>query len=1629
MTPAPNLSEFAIAVFHNAGDILCCTPVAHQLKADHPDSRITWFTADRYTSVLDGNPYIDEVVALSGDPNELDQEIPSLKRLRPWTAFYTPAPYMNYAARPGAPLFDLIRAHAAIRWTVPFVPVLRLSQQERSQAKEYMDALPHGPKILVETEFKSQQSPWENDYAFDMLRILKPLDPVFIFSSLSRPAFFDRFVIQHPKTVWCMLPLRIHAEIFNLCHALIGVSSGISAVCLSDICRTDIPKIEVSRGEHWSAAAYPHLDELTVCFSRARFQNALRNLVSTLTNDQSSPDFSRPFHVVAKVRGGAVQVGCPGCGVTTGVAVRGEDIVQCEGCSLVYLRRRPAESVQESTCGKGTVTGNRPDQPARLPPSLQEIDSIPEFMAAQRSSLLDEAALACGGSLSGRTLIDIGCGWGALLLNARRRGMFVHGFADDPSQAEFGRTVLGLDIHLEPLLTIQVPENSADVVVMSHSLDHVPNPFETLEKIQFVLKAGGIFLCLTPNFDSLSSQVLKDQWPWLDCSRHFAFFTPHSLREMLLQTGFRILHNETRSGDFGIDGPLAVLKSLNPAAAFPDSMALLKMMEDRGFGEEILLVACKRGRTKCRRLHKLDQPRRILWVRTDAIGDNVLASSMLPLIREAYPQARISVLCQVHVQPIYEGSPCVDEIISFQKDRAYSDACYLRTLASRLADAKFDLALNSVFSREPITDFLTLASKAPTCIAFEGDLCNINEGAYRQANTSYTRLIPGKTCATSELERHRHYLKSLGISSPPLQPVLWLTEEDDAFAESFFRDRGLDPERTVGLFVGAQHSIRIYPFYGEAMADLVAEHGLQVIAFGSEKEVRLNADVLRRFRMSSHHNLCGQTNLRQTAALLKRCRIGIGAETGTAHIAAAVGTPHVVVIGGGHFGRFMPYSPLSHLVCLPLGCYGCNWKCPYPHAHCIRDLAPSVLEQAVRFVIERREPGPHVFVQNRLSQNRDNPPDWGWPVEGFEASGTKVYFLDGETLKKTMRPTISTSKQAHRTPAKLKLDETPPAVGAEIFRLKADLEAMLSKAGDLELAKIYQGAFGKLFRAAMQAQHEIFPKAFGFPAAGVGEPLPVSSTTPDPLVELRDLMVRMLRGPAHRLTPKVCILDLPEWFREDYLRYALKAPEFFSESGEIDAAFDALNSTTDQLLRAITQEPNSARFCALARVYAEQVNLIWSYFVRRDMTRLLGKRATILERHLENNGCRLKHTTAKPHHGKIRLGLYLRQFYPGTETFASLPLFEELDRDRFEVFLYAHQRDGNSVETHARRCSDTFKLLPETIQQTADAVRADNLDILFFGNNLTAVTGTGPAMASHRLARHQCIHFCNPVTTGMKNMDHYLTGTLMRNYFDVSSRFTESVLSVEGSGICFSLQDTNSSLVAASLTRRDFGISGDQTIFISGANFFKVTPELRQLWATILRLIPKSFLILYPFGPSWDSVYPKAAFANELSRTFGQSGIGGDRFAILDTFKNRGEVLSVNRLADIYLDAVPYSGATSLLDPLQAGTMPLVGVGPELRFCQAAAILTEIGMHELITRNEDDYIQTAVRLAADTGLRETLRRRMLDRMSATPDFLNSRLYAKRVAGALLSLCSEFNRESLIRDREPIRAIHRDTSVI
>ncbi len=332
--------------------------------------------------------------------------------------------------------------------------------------------------------------------------------------------------------------------------------------------------------------------------------------------------------------------------------------------------------------------------------------------------------------------------------------------------------------------------------------------------------------------------------------------------------------------------------------------------------------------------------RNILWIRTDSIGDAVLSSSMLPHIRHKWKDARITVVCQEYVAELYEACPDVDDIVTFNKRQALQNEHYREEIIKPLRAMKPDLSLNSVYSREALTDWFALKCGAKRSVAHEGNLCNISRDIRDANNRLYTEVLPSGEEHKPELVRHEDFLRGLGVEATGLQPMVWIRPSDEEYAEQIFRDYRLDSEGTIALFAGAQYNCRVYEEYGEALAEFCCENRLEIVALGTAREQAINQKNLDAAGVRAV-NLSGKTSVLESAVILKRCRLALGAETGLAHICCAVGTPNVILVGGGHFGRFMPYSPLTSVACLPLDCFGCNWNCRYKRPHCVKDVAPA----------------------------------------------------------------------------------------------------------------------------------------------------------------------------------------------------------------------------------------------------------------------------------------------------------------------------------------------------------------------------------------------------------------------------------------------------------------------------------------------------------------------------------------------------------------------------------------------------------------------------------------------------------------------------------------------------------------
>jgi glycosyltransferase involved in cell wall biosynthesis/ADP-heptose:LPS heptosyltransferase/predicted O-methyltransferase YrrM/ubiquinone/menaquinone biosynthesis C-methylase UbiE len=412
--------------------------------------------------------------------------------------------------------------------------------------------------------------------------------------------------------------------------------------------------------------------------------------------------------------------------------------------------------------------------------------------------------------------------------------------------------------------------------------------------------------------------------------------------------------------------------------------------------------------TPAARTQAAGEPRHILWLRPDAIGDGILASSMLPAIRRRFPSAQLTVMVKDSTAPLYENCSFVDRILHFSEQEMWYDPQFIPAWAEKIRSLGIDCILYSAFSRDWQMDNLVHACGVSQRIGMEGDCSNLPPEQKAQSDLWYTKLIPSTGLWKPELARHADFLKGLGCPDEPLAPTIWLSEEDEAFARRWFEENKVSPSETVVLFAGARTYHRLYEEYGQALSDFAKRHHLTVLTLGSEGDFKTNQENLNPIAEQGIRtiNLSGKLSLRQSAAILKRCRLATGAETSLAHMAAALKVPHVILIGGGHFGRFMPYSPLTTLAALPLDCYGCNWKCRYDQEkiYCIRDLKPFVLAEALEQTYQKPSSKPRIFVQDASCYTRSEKGP-GWKLFGSWIDLNSVDVLSVSVKKTSPKPT------------------------------------------------------------------------------------------------------------------------------------------------------------------------------------------------------------------------------------------------------------------------------------------------------------------------------------------------------------------------------------------------------------------------------------------------------------------------------------------------------------------------------------------------------------------------------------------------------------------------------------------------
>ncbi|MFX0141342.1 MAG: glycosyltransferase family 9 protein [Candidatus Hodarchaeota archaeon] len=354
-----------------------------------------------------------------------------------------------------------------------------------------------------------------------------------------------------------------------------------------------------------------------------------------------------------------------------------------------------------------------------------------------------------------------------------------------------------------------------------------------------------------------------------------------------------------------------------------------------------------------------------LIVRTDGIGDFIIFTAVLEAYANLFPGYKLDLLCQSQVKELAKRIPFINNVYNVEVSKLFRKRYLIYTMLTliRVIFLKYDKLIYPIYSRSPSTDILVKLIRAGEKIAFDGDATNDTNNTRFKRNKYFTRIVKSSKNNKLEFERNIEFINKLGanIEISLAKTRLWFSDQDVIRFEKFINEHNLRKNRYVAISVGAGFSMKYWDNkkWVSLITTVIKEFPQYVVVIlGSEKDMSMVQKILKMLDSKNREkiiDLCGKTSLPTLGKLIKYSKLLIGVDSGAVHMAAAVGTPNVCLIGGGHFGRFYPYGDLSknRIVYKKLDCYGCNWQCKYNSAKCIKKIQVDDVYNTVKDILQK----------------------------------------------------------------------------------------------------------------------------------------------------------------------------------------------------------------------------------------------------------------------------------------------------------------------------------------------------------------------------------------------------------------------------------------------------------------------------------------------------------------------------------------------------------------------------------------------------------------------------------------------------------------------------------------------------
>lgn len=335
--------------------------------------------------------------------------------------------------------------------------------------------------------------------------------------------------------------------------------------------------------------------------------------------------------------------------------------------------------------------------------------------------------------------------------------------------------------------------------------------------------------------------------------------------------------------------------------------------------------------------------KRILLVNTTALGDTLMSTPAIRAVRKAFPHASIASLVHSKQQEVLRDNPRIDELILY-----HGKYKRLFRLISTLRKKNFDMVIVFHANDPDIVPIVYMTGARYRAGWAESKLSFLLTHTFKRPEGKKIHVI----------EQRFGVLRSIGIEPDGVAMEYSVDEKDRVFADAFLKRNNILPaEFLIGLHPFGSLQSKSWPNYIGFLEKISVNQKIKLILFGGKVHKR----EFRQHCPDLDHNIfpvVGKTSIGETAALIGKCRVFVTTDSGPFHLAVALKSPTILLVGPTVVKVTGPYQDkeIHRVIKEDVDCAPCRLKKCDDHI-CMKAITPERVMKELKSFLAGKEAG------------------------------------------------------------------------------------------------------------------------------------------------------------------------------------------------------------------------------------------------------------------------------------------------------------------------------------------------------------------------------------------------------------------------------------------------------------------------------------------------------------------------------------------------------------------------------------------------------------------------------------------------------------------------------------------------